>query len=312
MQDPSDATLRLRWTEKSEIQVAGMQCLNYTVCNAQFAYQFGIPFFALFFVSLFVIFVMKWHYVVIVFTFAHRFFVFNSNSAGMVAFYILTNGKHPFGAKIKQLENMRIDNPVGLQTYGKLIDPVVKDLLSQMLAQKQDKRPYVEQALKHPYFLSAEEQIKFLEAVGNGPEIKNTKRHHNCAVSQNLDKYPSKPDSLLPLDWIAVIHPDDFKTFCSSSGGRKPFNYDGGKYTQCLRLIRNVRQHWVDTPRSPLKGMGKATSLDDYFLQLFPKLPLVLHQITREHPDWKIRANLKEFFPVINRRAMSEEDTDAD
>ncbi len=232
----------------------------------------------------------------------------------MVAFYILTNGKHPFGAKLNQLVNMRIDNPVGLQTYGKRIDPVVKDLLSQMLAQNQDKRPYVEQALKHPYFLSAKEQIKFLEAVGNEPQIKDSKKRRNCAVAQKLDKYPSKPDSLLPLDWIAVIHPDDLKTFCSSSGGRKPFNYDGAKYTQCLRLIRNVRQHWGDTPRSPLKGMGKATPLDDYFLQLFPKLPLVLHQIIREHPDWKARATLMEFFPVIDRhrRVMSKEDTDAD
>ncbi len=230
----------------------------------------------------------------------------------MVAFYILTNGKHPFGAKLNQLVNMRIDNPVGLQTYGKRIDPVVKDLLSQMLAQNQDKRPYVEQALKHPYFLSAKEQIKFLEAVGNEPQIKDSKKRRNCAVAQKLDKYPSKPDSLLPLDWTAVIDPVDLKTFCSA--GRKSFKYDGGKYTQCLRLIRNVRQHWGDTPRSPLKGMGKATSLDDYFLQLFPKLPLVLYQIIREDSDWKTRLNLKEFFPVIDRhrRAMSKEDTDAD
>ncbi len=225
----------------------------------------------------------------------------------MVAFYILTNGTHPFGKKLKRLENMRDDNPVGL---SKLSDPVVKDLLSQMLARNIDKRPYVEQALKHPYLLSAEEQIKFIEAVGNEPEIKNSKGHPTCAVSQELDKYPSKPDSLLPLDWKAAIDPDDLNTFCS--GGRKPFHYDGGKYTHCLRLIRNVRQHWGDTPRSPLNGMGKATSLDDYFLKLFPMLPLVLHQIIREHPDWTKRPNLKDFFPVINRQPVSDENMDGD
>ena len=65
--------------------------------------------------------------------------------AGMLAFYILTKGKHPFGAPIRQLINLQDDNPVGLRELSD--DPVVKDLLSQMLAREQDKRPYVEQAL---------------------------------------------------------------------------------------------------------------------------------------------------------------------
>ena len=223
--------------------------------------------------------------------------------AGMLAFYILTKGRHPFGAPIKQLINMQDDNPVGLR---ELSDSVVEDLLSQMLAREQDIRPYVEQALKHPYFLTCEEQMNFLEAMGNESEIK--KGDPNCAVSKALDNSdPSTPrSSLLPNDWIAVIDPDDFNTFCA--GGRRPSKYDGSRYTHCLRFMRNIRQHWGDGPRPPLNGMGKATSLDEYFLQIFPTLPLVVHQIVREHPDWKKRSTLKEFFPAINRRKVSDED----
>ena len=222
--------------------------------------------------------------------------------AGMLAFYILTKGKHPFGAQIHRLINLHDGKPVGLT---ELSDPVVKDLLSQMLAQEQDKRPYVEEALKHPYFLSCEEQMKFLEAMGNESEIK--KGDPNCAVSKALDNSdPSTPRSSLENYWKAVIDPDDLNTFCA--GGRDSSSYDGSRYTHCLRFMRNIRQHWNDIPHPPLKAMGQATSLDEYFLQIFPTLPLVVHQIVREYPDWKKRSALKEFFPVINRRAPADED----
>ena len=78
--------------------------------------------------------------------------------AGMIAFYILTKGKHPFGPLIDQMSRLHFGNPVGL---SRLTDPVVKDLISQMLARELDERPYVEQALKHPYFLSSEDKMKF-------------------------------------------------------------------------------------------------------------------------------------------------------
>ncbi|CAB4031030.1 serine threonine- kinase irlB, partial [Paramuricea clavata] len=227
--------------------------------------------------------------------------------AGMIAFYILTKGKHPFGAPIHQLINLHDGNPVSL---SKLSDPVAKDLLSQMLAQELDERPYVEQALKHPYFLSSEDQMKFLEALGNEREIKSFKGDPNCAVSGELDnRDPSKPrSSLLLNDWKAVIDPDDLNTFCAG-GHTPPSSFDGSRYTHCLRFIRNVRQHWGDKrPPPQLKAMGKATSLDEYFLQKFPTLPLVVHQIIRKHPDWKTRPSLKEFFPVINRRAGPDAD----
>ncbi|CAB4029471.1 serine threonine- kinase ppk4-like isoform X2 [Paramuricea clavata] len=218
--------------------------------------------------------------------------------AGMLSFYILTKGKHPFGPKIDQLKNLHDDNPAGL---SKLTDPVAKDLLSQMLAQDLDKRPYVEQALKHPYCLSLEEQMEFVAAVGNEPQLMS----YNGVFRQlnNLD--PSKPRSpLLPNDWKTVIGCDDLKILCEE-GHRSPSAHDGSQYTDCLQLIRNTFQH-RDGKLHRLKRKPPATSsLEEYFFQLFPTLPFVLHQIIREDPDWKTRPALKEFFPVINRHAVS-------
>ena len=219
--------------------------------------------------------------------------------AGMLAFYIYTKGKHPFGPKISRMANLYNDNPVGLKD---LSDPVIKDLISQMLSRDLDTRPYVEQALRHPYFLSCEEQIEFVEAVANEPEIKNFKNRPSV-VGTELN---TKPLAVLPKDWKACINSDDLNTFCE--GGRGAVSYDGSRYTDCLRLIRNVRQHWGDKPRPPLKAMGTAKSIEEYFFQLFPDLPLVVHQVIREHSDWKERDALKKYFPKIDRRAESSDD----
>ncbi|CAB4010302.1 serine threonine- kinase endoribonuclease IRE1-like [Paramuricea clavata] len=221
--------------------------------------------------------------------------------AGMLSFYILTKGKHPFGPKIAQLMNLHDDNPVGL--IKELSDPVVKDLLSQMLARDLDKRPYVEQALKHPYFLSLEEQMKLVEAVGNEPKLMSY-----CGVTRQLNNVnPSKPRSpLLPFDWKTVIGHDDLNTLCR--GGRSPSTYGGSRYTDCLRLIRNTFQHRDGKLGQLKKKTSTTSSLEEYFLRLFPMLPLVLHQIIRQYPDWKTLPALKEFFPEIDRCAVSDVD----
>ena len=220
--------------------------------------------------------------------------------AGMLAFYIYTKGAHPFGPLKDRLNNMESGNPVGL---AELSDPVVKDLLSLMLAREEDTRPYVEEALMHPYFLSPKDQMRFFEAVGNHPDL----YQDNDLMRQLDNRDPAKPRSpLLESNWKDQIDSDDLDTLCEG-GDTTPAEYDGGRYTHCLRLIRNVLQH----PHGKFNRLlckGGAKSLEEYFLQLFPCLPLVVHQILRKLPHWKEYPSLKEFFPVINRRTGSIED----
>ena len=51
--------------------------------------------------------------------------------AGMVAYYIVTKGQHPFGGEVDQTRNLLDGNPVGLSS---LTDEALKDLLSWMLS----------------------------------------------------------------------------------------------------------------------------------------------------------------------------------
>ncbi|XP_046864633.1 serine/threonine-protein kinase/endoribonuclease IRE2-like [Xenia sp. Carnegie-2017] len=71
-------------------------------------------------------------------------------NAGMVAYYVATGGKHPFGTTGVRLHNMLNGNPVGLM---EIEDEALKDLLLWMLNLQPEDRPSANEALKHPYLL---------------------------------------------------------------------------------------------------------------------------------------------------------------
>ena len=68
--------------------------------------------------------------------------------AGMICFYILTKGEHPFGGPIDRLPNIAKGDPVYLD---KLSDSNAKRFVSWLISHDIKERPYVEEALGDPY-----------------------------------------------------------------------------------------------------------------------------------------------------------------
>ena len=165
-------------------------------------------------------------------------------------------------------------NPVGLETLN---DCTLKDLLSWMLSHKPENRPAAEQALKHPYLESNKNQFEMLCEVGNQPEIKGSDVNSDVVRQLNND----------PTDWKAKLQAYVLKYL---SAGRKYTQ----NWTDCLRLMRNVKQHWNDRPTDP-KVLNEVDDPQEYFLTHFPDLPVRVHQIVRSC-DWKERTTLKEYF----------------
>ena len=201
----------------------------------------------------------------------------------MVAFYTVTRGQHPFGEKPDLERNLVDGKAVGLV---ELIDPAAKDLISWMLSHDPKDRPSAEEALKHPYFQPAEQQFGMLSEMGNQREIKVG--DVNSVVVQKLDK--------LPNIWSDQMNPKVRLYLCTDFVTRKQYSY-GSSWSECLRLIRNVDQHWYDPPR-PLPQPEEFYLVGDpqeYFLNLFPNLPVEVHKIVRSC-DWKERPKLKEYF----------------
>ena len=69
--------------------------------------------------------------------------------AGMIAFFILTKGEHPFGPPHKRMTNILEGNPVDLKE--KLHDPKAQDFVSWLIKHKIDDRPYADEALEDSF-----------------------------------------------------------------------------------------------------------------------------------------------------------------
>ncbi|XP_046844576.1 serine/threonine-protein kinase/endoribonuclease IRE1-like [Xenia sp. Carnegie-2017] len=197
-------------------------------------------------------------------------------NAGMVAYYVATKGKHPFGAERFLLDNLLNGNAVGLD---QIKDATLKDLLSWMLQLKPEDRPLANEALKHPYLQSDKENFDFLCDVGNEPEIKTSSPH---SLPSNLREQLN-----LSINWMDRIDPEFFNHFNKVSDST---------WLGCLRFLRNVRQHWHDKPRPQLSSCVKDGNYQEYFLQLFEELPYLVHRAIRLS-NWKARPDLEKHFP---------------
>ena len=202
-----------------------------------------------------------------------------------MAFYIITKGKHPFGEKADRLRNLLDGKPVGLNT---LKDHAAGDFIAWLLSHDPKERPTAEEALKHPYLQPEEQQFEMLCKMGNQQEIKS--EDFNSPVVRNLNNNRT--------DWRTLIPTDVLKYLCTDfmNGKPKVLSYKSS-WTDCLRLIRNVNQHWYDRPRPKPQpeAFYQVGDPQGYFLNLFPSLPIEVHKIVRSC-DWKERSDLKEFF----------------
>ena len=200
-----------------------------------------------------------------------------------MAFYIVTKGLHPFGEEPDRQRNLIDGQPVYL---NKLIYPTARDLISWMLSQDPKQRPSAVQALKHPYLQPAEQQFRMLGEVGNQREVKSDDKNSNVVRELN---------SRNPTDWRTRMSTNALKYLSTNPLTGKIFKYDSS-WAQCLRLIRNVSQHWYDLRPLP-QPMAYYLVGDPqvYFLTLFPTLPTDVHRIVRSS-DWKERPDLKKYF----------------
>ena len=104
-----------------------------------------------------------------------------------------------------------------------------------MLNHEPKGRPSAEQALNHPYLQPAKTNFEMLCRVENQPEIKTKDVKSNVVRMLNSDH----------KDWRNKIEPDILKYLCTDSSKVRTFRYNS-LWTDCLRLIRNIHEHWHD------------------------------------------------------------------
>jgi serine/threonine-protein kinase/endoribonuclease IRE1 len=189
-------------------------------------------------------------------------------SMGLVFFYVLTRGNHPFdcGDRFMREVNIRKGN-YSLALLDSLGDFAyeARDLISSMINANPKLRPTALEVMAHPFFWSYKKRLNFL-----------------CDVSDHFEKEPRDPPSpaLAHLESYApeVVQGDFLRhlprEFVDSLGKQR--KYTGTKLLDLLRALRNKRNHYEDMPDSLKKTVGR---LPDGYLSFwarrFPNLLIV-------------------------------------
>ncbi|KAF5907045.1 serine/threonine-protein kinase ppk4-like [Clarias magur] len=152
--------------------------------------------------------------------------------AGMLVYYILSCGHHPFGKGVRCEANI-LD---GKYYLDDLEDEMAKDLVEWMISHKPKDRSDVEQTLCHPFFWRDIWKLEYLKKLGNEEDVAN----YRNAV----------PDLLSAIEGITAGKSfSDWKTKLPSELVQK---LDGKKkaYSEntlgLLRFIRNLHEHYPE------------------------------------------------------------------
>lgn len=169
-------------------------------------------------------------------------------SLGLVFFYVLTKGCHPFDCGDRYMREVNIRKgqfDLGrLTVYGEY-GQEAEDLIGSMLAPDPKQRPTARQVMAHPFFWSPKKRLNFL-----------------CDVSDHFEKEKRDPPSynLLELEKCAsrVVRGDFLKwlskDFVDSMGKQR--KYTGSKLLDLLRALRNKKNHYEDMSEKLKKEVG--------------------------------------------------------
>ncbi|KAJ4178347.1 bifunctional endoribonuclease/protein kinase ire1 [Fusarium falciforme] len=209
-------------------------------------------------------------------------------SLGLVFFYVLTNGSHPFdcGDRYMREVNIRKGN-YNLNLLDSLGDFAfeAKDLIESMLQADPKMRPTAKDIMAHPFFWSPKKRLAFL-----------------CDVSDHFEKEPRDPPSpaLAELERHASgVTKNDFlrllpREFVDSLGKQR--KYTGSRLLDLLRALRNKRNHYEDMPDTLKRSVGP---LPDGYLSFwttrFPMLLLVCWNVVY-NVQWDDSDRFREYY----------------
>ncbi|XP_029108110.1 uncharacterized protein LOC108938732 isoform X1 [Scleropages formosus] len=189
--------------------------------------------------------------------------------AGMLIYYMLSGGHHPFGKGALCEANIFQGN----YCLDQVEDEVAKDLIEWMIQKDPNKRPRIDETLAHPYFWEPEQRVEYLKKMGNQKEVQNYSDASD-ELLQNINEYThgrsfAQWKSKLPAELIQKLE-----------GKKKgyPENTLG-----LLRFIRNLHEHYPTD----------AEALD--LMATFPDLFSSVYKFAKKM-DWNSRPNLRKIF----------------
>ncbi|POS87569.1 hypothetical protein EPUL_001650 [Erysiphe pulchra] len=211
-------------------------------------------------------------------------------SLGLIFFYVLTKGNHPFdcGDRFMREVNIRKGkydlNPLevlGDYTYE------AKELIGSMLDADPKRRPQADQVMAHPFFWSSKKKLNFLCDVSD--HFEKEKRDPPTEALQELESYAYE---ICGKDFLKALGRD----FVESLGKQR--KYTGTRLLDLLRALRNKKNHFEDLNDKLKKELGP---LPDGYLSFwtrrFPQLLIVCWTIVYDL-QWDKTDRFKDYYEV--------------
>ncbi|SAM84556.1 uncharacterized protein UBRO_05840 [Ustilago bromivora] len=206
---------------------------------------------------------------------------------GCLAYYVLSNGDHPFGSRFEREMNI-IRKRVDLSRLDGLGEEghEAQDLVLKMVSHDPRQRPSAAEVLTHPYFWDPNKRLNFLQDASDRFEIMEKDPPMPALVLLE-----SRARNVLGTDW----HRRCDKIFLENLG--KFRKYDPSSVQDLLRAMRNKKHHYQDLPPTLKKILGP---LPDgyliYFTRRFPELFLHVYNTIVEQPLIRTEPVFKEYF----------------
>ncbi|XP_058480297.1 uncharacterized protein LOC131456215 [Solea solea] len=200
--------------------------------------------------------------------------------AGMLIYYILSGGHHPFGVTYERVYNIHKGN----YKLDHVQDVVAKDLIEWMINKEPEKRPKVEECLNHPFFWTNTKKVEYLRRVGNRNEVAVRETNQELvslveewAVGVSYNQWREK----FPQDLVEEV--DDKK---------RPYPDNIFGLVRFIRILREHYPHHID-------------KVDP--LRIFPHLFGCIFKLTKSqgwHLEWSL---LKEMFTADVTRGATQD-----
>ncbi|KAM6949268.1 uncharacterized protein FYW47_015673 [Aplochiton taeniatus] len=191
--------------------------------------------------------------------------------AGMLIYYILSDGHHPFGKGFECEYNIHKEK----YNLEHVQDEVATDLIEKMINGEPKKRPTLNDCLAHPYFWTNDRKVDYLKKIGNEKEAENCRK----ADKDLVDDFDRCTEGRSFTQWKIKL-PSDLVEKLEGKKKSYPENTLG-----LLRFIRNLHEHYAED----------ATSVE--IMETFPDLFGRVYKLSEKH-HWNARPALRGFFPI--------------
>lgn len=210
-------------------------------------------------------------------------------SYGMLLFYCLTAGKHPFGEHYERDFNI-LQGRHNLKSIAHL--PEAQEMIRSMLAWQAGKRPSMKAVMQQPFWWSSARRLAFLVHLSDRVEMED--REVDQSLLQQLEA--TAEDALGGSDWATAL---GLEVVANLGKYRK---YSSSSLRDLLRVIRNKHNHFREMPLSLQDQLGPLPEgFLRYFTTRFPRLLLTTYNFAEQHCS--ADPPLRDYFPHVPLQA---------